>query len=98
MRLGPLTISVRRSSEIAQETPTLHQRVHRLEIALQEFSESHAALAGAHMKLRNQFHGSKGGRPVAERETDLNRIPHGDKAALRKALGVVPGSRFHHQE
>jgi hypothetical protein len=25
-------------------------------------------------------------------------VPHGDKAALRRALGVVPGRPFQHQE
>lgn len=96
MRLGPLHISLRRASEVAQETPNLHERVHRLEIALHQFSESFAALQGAHLKLRNQFHGAKGGRPAAS--GDVSSIPHGDKAALRRALGIVPGRPFPHQE
>lgn len=96
MRLGPLIFSVRRASEAAQETPTLHQRVHRLEMALLQHSEAFAALQGAHMKLRNQFHGSKGGRPVGA--GGAAEVPHGDKAALRRALGVVPGRPFTHQE
>lgn len=95
MRIGPLTISFRRTSEVVQETPTLHQRVHRLEIALHEFSEAFATLQGAHMKLRNQFHGQKGGRPPSG---NVSEIPHGDKAALRRALGVVPGRPYQHQE
>jgi len=74
----------------------LLERVHRLEIALAQFSEQFAQLAGAHMKLRNQFHGSKGGRPV--QGSDLGEIPRGDKAALRRKLGVVPGRPFQHQE
>ena len=98
MRLGPLTISVRRASETAQETPNLHQRVHRLEMALHQYGEAFAALQGAHMKLRNQFHGAKGGRPPASGGGDMAQIPHGDKAALRRALGVVPGRPFNHQE
>lgn len=98
MRLGPLIISLRRASEVAQETPTLHQRVHRLEMALTQYSEAFAQLQGAHMKLRNQFHGAKGGRPVSSSETPIAEIPHGDKAALRRALGVVPGKPFKHQE
>ena len=97
MRLGPLHISLRRASEVAQETPTLHQRVHRLEIALGQFSEAFTQLQGAHMKLRNQFHGSKGGRPPGA-AAPLGEIPRGDKAALRRALGVVPGKPFQHQE
>lgn len=99
MRLGPLHISIRRASEVAQETPTVLQRLHRLEIALGQFSESFAQLQGAHMKLRNQFHGSKGGRPAAPgAPLPLDQVPRGDKAALRRALGVVPGTRFQHEE
>lgn len=97
MRLGPLIFSVRRAGEVAQETPTLHQRVHRLEMSLHEFSEAFAALQGAHMKLRNQFHGAKGGRP-AQSATSVADIPRGDKESLRRALGVVPGRPFSHQE
>lgn len=98
MRLGPLIFSVRRASEAAQETPNLTQRVHRLEIALGQFSDAFAQLQGQHVKLRNQFHGSKGGRPTSATVTPINEIPHGDKAALRRALGVVPGKPFQHQE
>lgn len=99
MRLGPLHISVRRASEVAQETPALTQRVHRLEIALAQFSEAFTQLQGAHMKLRNQFHGAKGGRPAAPgARPALEEVPRGDKAALRRALGVVPGTRFQHEE
>lgn len=96
MRLGPLHISVRRASEVAQETPNALQRIHRLEIALAQFSEAFATLHGQHVKLRNQFHGEKGGRPVSNRET--GDVPFGDKAALRRKLGVVPGRPFNHQE
>ncbi len=97
MRLGPLHISFRRASEVAQETPTLHQRVHRLEMALHQYGEAFAALQGAHMKLRNQYHGSKGGRPVGSADSVAD-VPRGDKAGLRRALGVVPGKVFTHQE
>jgi len=97
MRLGPLTFTVRRTKEVSQETPTLHQRVHRLEIALLQHLEAFATLQAAHVKLRNQFHGAKGGRPPGE-PVSIREIPHGDKAALRRALGVVPGARFEHKE
>lgn len=97
MRLGPLHISVRRASEVSQETPNLHQRVHRLETALLQFSEALATLQGHHVKLRNQFHGSKGGRPPGQ-PASVAEIPHGDKAALRRALGVVPGKAFNHSQ
>lgn len=98
MRLFGIDISVRRSTEAAQETPALRQRVQRLEMAMNEFSEAFAALQGAHMKLRNQFHGQKGGRPVSNGETGASSVPFGDKAALRRALGVVPGRPYAHQE
>ena len=98
MRLFGIDISVRKASEVSQETPSLHQRVHRLEMALGQYSEAFAALQGAHMKLRNQFHGAKGGRPVSERETGTANVPRGDKEALRRALGVVPGRPFNHRE
>lgn len=71
-------------------------RLHRLEIAHGELKDYVSQLAGHHLKLRKQFDGSKGGRP---RETlSLDEVPHGDKAGLRRALGVVPGARFNHQE
>lgn len=101
MRIGPLIFSVRRASEALPEPPTLTQRVQRLEIAVLALDEKHEALAGHHMKLRNQFHGSKGGRPSAASQggqIPLAEIPHGDKAALRRALGVVPGRPYTHQE
>lgn len=98
MRLGPLIVSLRRASEVAQETPTVLQRLHRLEMAMLQYGEQFAALQGAHMKLRNQFHGAKGGRPPAEPGGSVSQIPRGDKDSLRRALGVVPGARFNHQE
>jgi hypothetical protein len=100
MRIGVWQFSVRRASEAAQETPHLHERVHKLELALVHFSEAFASLQGAHMKLRNQFHGAKGGRPAqsVQSEVGTSDIPYGDKAKLRRALGVVPGRPFTHQE
>ncbi len=97
MRLGPLHISVRRAREVAQETPTVLQRLHRLEMAHGQLVEHFSALSGAHQKLRNQFHGSKGGRPPAE-PGSVSEIPRGDKEALRRALGVVPGRPYNHKQ
>lgn len=94
-------LDIRRSlspEQLAEEEP-LRKRLHRLEIAFQEIVEHHNTLAGNHAKLRNQFHGAKGGRPPdAERQSPLAAIPHGDKAALRRAMGVVPGKPFNHKE
>ncbi len=89
MRLGPLHISFRRASEVAQETPHLRQRVQRLEIALTEFQEHFATLQRAHVTLRNQFNGAKGGRPPHEAARNQGEIPFGDKAALRRHFGIV---------
>jgi len=99
MRILGLDIRRALSPEQEQEEAPLRKRVHRLEMALTELVEKHNTLAGNHLKLRNQFNGAKGGRPAAsEKPETLSSIPHGDKAALRRALGVVPGKPFHHQE
>lgn len=99
MRIGPLQITLRRAPETAQDEPALRQRVHRLEIALAELVDQVSTLQGQHLKLRKQFDGSKGGRPRSGSQNEvlsLDEIPHGDKAALRRALGVVPGQRYEH--
>lgn len=94
MRLFGIDISVRKASEVAQETPALRQRVQRLEIALTEFHEHFVTLQTAHVKLRNQFHGQKGGRPAnpgAREPGQLEAIPPGDKTALRRHFGIIRG-------
>lgn len=94
-------LDIRRSrdlAEAAKEEP-LRARLQRLEIALVELQEHHVALHGAHAKLRNKVYGDQGGRPASKPEQlSLDRIPRGDKESLRKALGVVPGARYQHQE
>lgn len=92
-----LGLDIRRAADpaIAKEEAPLRGRVQRLEIAFGELVEHFTQLQGAHAKLRNQFHGSSGGRPAA---SALDKAPPGDKAALRRALGVVPGTRFAHKE
>lgn len=97
-----LGLDIRRSlspEQEAEEVP-LRKRLHRLEIAFGELVEHHNALQAAHMKLRNQFNGWKGGRPRGDDDDKpaLDRIPIGDKAALRRALGVVPGKPFQHKQ
>jgi len=46
------------------------------------------------MRARNQFNGAKGGRPVPSEAPlrSVDEIPHGDKAALRAAVGLAPGA------
>lgn len=79
-----------------QDLALVQARVQRLEIAQRELQETVVQLIGHHNKLRNQFHGEKGGRPSQSRAASLDDIPRGDKAALRKALGVVPGRPYEH--
>lgn len=99
MRIMGLDIRLARRVDDARKEEPLRARVQRLEIALAELVEHHNALAGAHGKLRNQFHGAKGGRPASQSpQLPLDAVPHGDKAALRRVMGIVPGSRFNHQE
>lgn len=95
MRLFGLEIRRAGDPNAPETAPQVRQRLHRLEIALSELEEHHSALAAAHAKLRNQFHGQKGGRPVAEPAQDnpLASIPVGDKAALRLAVGIRPVNR-----
>lgn len=86
----------REGAELAQENAALAKRLHRIEMQLGEFGEELEALKGHHVKLRNQFHGAKGGRPpggaAAQGELiDTSDIPRGDKTALRLRLASVPG-------
>lgn len=92
MRILGLDIRRVRNVVDKEDTAPLRQRVQRLEIDLQELQEQFSALQGAHAKLRNQFHGSKGGRPPEDAKGSLDAIPHGDKAALRLAAGVRPAA------
>lgn len=95
MRLFGLDISRSKALPSPSEEPKLRDRVQRLEIALGELEEQHAALAGAHAKLRNHYHGSRGGAPgqgkLALASSD--GIPVGDKAALRLYAGIKPGGK-----
>lgn len=92
MRIWGLVISRKSALTDESDTPAVRKRVQRLEIELQELQESLSALQGAHAKLRNQFHGSKGGRPAdAAALRSADDIPRGDKASLRLAAGLLPG-------
>lgn len=95
MRFLGLDISRSKPPQTPAEEPKLRDRVQRLEIALTELEEQHAALAGAHAKLRNHYHGSRGGAPgqgkLALASSD--GIPVGDKAALRLYAGIKPGGK-----
>jgi hypothetical protein len=78
--------------EVAEFIQELDQKCRRLEIETRSLRDELSQLQGHHLKLRKQFDGSKGGRPIE----DIQRVPFGDKAALRRALGVAhaaPASR-----
>lgn len=95
MKLFGLDISKARSKETPADLQALSMRIQRLEMAFNQFVEHFTALQGAHAKLRNQFHGAKGGRPAhAEPSGNVSSIPFGDKRALRAAL--MPGGRAIH--
>jgi hypothetical protein len=55
---------------------------------LLDLDARHGALQANHVKLRNQFHGQKGGRPVTPEgdsaAPQLALVPVGDKDALRR--------------
>jgi hypothetical protein len=85
-----------RGAEVAAST---RERLHRLEIAHSEMVDHFNKLQARVAKVTGKVYGDTGGRPASHQGTlPLDRVPHGDKAALRRALGVVPGSRFNHQE
>lgn len=95
MRLFGIDISRSKPLQTPPEEPKLRERVQRLEIALSDLEEQHAALAGAHAKLRNHYHGSRGGSP-GQGKLNLatsDGIPVGDKVALRAYAGITPGSK-----
>lgn len=72
------------------------ERIHRLEIAQREDRDNIAHLEARLERVARRKGGELGGRPP--KATDLASVPHGDKAALRRAMGVVPGRPFNHQE
>ncbi len=90
MRIFGLTITtkpVRQPSAVLQE---LHDQVQRLVIDLRTVQDELSQLQGHHLKLRKQFDGSKGGRPVGS-VRGVDEIPIGDKVSLRAYAGLTPG-------
>jgi hypothetical protein len=74
----------------ADRLVAVEDAVHTLNKRMVELEELHSALSGAHAKLRNKFYGELSGLASQNRKPGIDNIPHGDKAALRRALGVVP--------
>lgn len=70
----------------------LHDRVHRLEMALREAKDRLDQQDELLERLRSRQNGARGGRPpkgASQEALPLDAIPAGDKAALRKHFGIV---------
>jgi len=93
MRLFGLTITRKPARAPSSSLLELHDQVQRLVIELRAVQDELSQLQGHHLKLRKQFDGSKGGRPVGSGAPRgaLDEIPTGDKAALRAYAGLRPG-------
>jgi len=99
MRILGLDIQRARDLRGKDRARATEERVQRLEIALAETVEKLEALSGNHAKLRSIVHGDRSVRkPSQSGQMSLDQVPLGDKASLRRVLGVVPGSRYQHQE
>jgi len=83
---------------LADHVKNLDESLHRLEIQHRQLRDHFVLLDAQQEKLAGRLDGRRGGRPRAQPGADLETIPRGDKAALRAALGVVPGRPFQHQE
>lgn len=93
MRVFGLTITRKPAREPSSSLLELSDQVKRLVIEVRTLQDELSQLQGHHLKLRKQFDGSKGGRPVGSgaQRSDLDTIPTGDKAALRAYAGLRPG-------
>lgn len=78
----------------AQWQNEAHERVKRLETQIRDLADQVEHLETRLDRRQAREKGALGGRPPK----NVAEVPYGDKAALRKALGVVPGRPFHHQE
>lgn len=74
------------------------ERLHRLEIRVRDLADLVDHLEQRLDRQRSRANGAKGGRPSGDPPKDLADIPLGDKAALRRRLGVVPGRPFQHPQ
>jgi len=83
MRIFGLDISRKIVPAAAVDHSELELEVKRLVIAVRGLQDELSQLQGHHLKLRKQFDGSKGGRPVNGSGDDVDSVPVGDKAALR---------------
>jgi len=84
-----LHIRERYLRQYAQEREELHERQHRLEMRHRELTDRLDHLEELLERERNRRTGARGGRPAKSEQPSLEQIPHGDKVALRRALGVV---------
>jgi len=83
---------------LRKHVENLDERLHRLEIQHRQLSDHFVLLEAQNEKLAGRLDGRRGGRPPKQETLALDQIPRGDKAALRAAMGLVPGRPFHHEE
>ncbi len=84
-----LHIRKRYLSHLLERAGLAEERVHRLEIAVRQFTERLESLEGSQDRLWAKWKGGLGGRPpkaVPAPENPLDAIPRGDKDALRAQL------------
>jgi len=94
-----LQMRARHVRALMERLEELEESFHRLEIDQRKWRDHFVLLDAQQEKLAGRLDGRRGGRPVGKAPTAIDEIPHGDKAALRAAMGVVPGRPFrHHQE
>lgn len=87
--IGALHIRERYIARIVSQLKEHDQRIHRLEIANSQLKERCDLLEGQLETLRARWKGDRGGRPRKDGPPDLESIPQGDKASLRRALGII---------
>lgn len=84
-----LHIRKRYVEHLLERAAAAEERVHRLEIAVRQFTERLETLEGSQDRLWARFKGGMGGRPrkdLQPSENPLDAIPRGDKDALRAQL------------
>lgn len=95
MRAWFVALHIRQRYIVAllQRVAEAEERIHRLEIAQQQWIERLAVLESSQERLWAKWKGGRGGRPPKEPENPLADIPYGDKNALRAHLIPVATPR-----
>lgn len=99
MRLSLLISRWKHAASVTTWCRDAEERIHRLEIANRQLKEHLDLLEEQQERLWARWKGSQGGRPRKVSDTpqnpqqELDAIPRGDKAALRRHFGLVPRGR-----